>query len=279
MTYWAHSNPNDTDTDDGQRPCALEGRCAERDHQGQPKPGPRAFCGSDHAIIGRSLAWLPEAWVRLHGMLGEKGTGRGEKVSSTPTPSAPYNFEVDALLTDMVGLLDEWAVRVRDVAQLYQVPTEHAKAQRDAVIVEAAVKTLAAHLDALLALPPAPMERFLTLDQAADLNAWPAPLGDGDRRHEPELDGADAGIEILHLHRRARYLLGLNPKHVDLPVPCWECGLKTVRRWDGSAGLEDQAECSNPNCRAVYTSDRYVRLLADAAQQQQAKGTRRKASA
>lgn len=279
MTYWAHSDPHQPDHDDGQRPCALEGRCAERDHSGEAKLGPRAFCGSDQSLIGRSLAWLPEAWVRLHQMIGEKGTGQGEKVSSTPTPSAPYNFEVDALLTDMVGLLDEWAVRVREVAQLYQVPAERAKAQRDAVRLEAAVKTLAAHLDALLALPPAPMERFLTLDQAADLNAWAAPSAGGDLQHEPELDGADAGIEILHLHRRARNLLGLNPKHVDLPVPCWECGLKTVRRWDGSAGLEDSAECSNPNCRAAYDHERYVLLIRQVAEQQQAKGTRWKASA
>jgi hypothetical protein len=278
MSYWVHSNPNDPDTD-GQRPCALEGRCGQRDHQGQPKLGPRAFCSTDRDLIARSLAWLPTAYVMLHQMLGETGTGQGEKVTSSRTPRLPINVEADTLMTDMAGLLDEWAVRVRDVAQLYQVPAEHAKLQREAVILNAAVSTLSAHLDALLALPPSPMVRFLTLDQAADLNAWPAPLGDGVRRHHPELDGADAGIEILHLHRRARNLLGLNPRHVDLPVPCWECGLKTVRRWDGSAGLEDQAECSNPNCRAVYTSDRYVRLLADAALQQQAKGTRKKASA
>jgi hypothetical protein len=279
MSYWVHSDPNQPDHDDGQRPCALEGRCAERDHGGQPKPGPRAFCSTDQMIIGRSLAWLPEAYVRLHQMIGEKGRGQGERVSSSRTPAVPLNLEVDSLITDMVGILDEWANRVRGVDALYQVPPEYAKMRRDAPVVEAAVKTLTPRLNALLALPPAPMERFLTLDQAADLNAWPAPPAGGDLQYHPELDGSDAGIEILHLHRRARNLLGLNPRHVDLPVPCWECGLKTVRRWDGSAGLEDQAECSNPNCRAVYTSDRYVRLLADAALQQQAKGTRKKASA
>lgn len=279
MSYWIHSDPNQPDHDDGQRPCALDGRCAERDHSGQPKLGPREFCGTDRDLIGRSLAWLPEAWVRLHQMIGEKGTGQGEKVSSTPTPSVPYNLTVDALLTDMTGLLDEWANRVRNIARLYQVPAEHAKQQRDAIIVVAAVKTLSAHLDVLLGLEPAPMTRYLTLDQAADLNGWAVPPGDGDRRHEPELGGADAGIEILHLHRRARNLLGLNPKHVDLPVPCWECGLKTVRRWDGSAGLEDSAECANPNCRAAYTHERYMLLIRQVAEQQQAKGTRRKASA
>ena len=279
MTYWVHSNPDDPDTD-GQRPCALEGRCAERDHSGQPKLGPRAVCSSDQNLIARSLAWLPTAYVMLHQMLGEKGSGQGEKVSSTPTPSAPYNFEVDALITDMVGLLDEWAVRVRQVAQLYRVPAEQAKAQRDAVRLESAVKTLTAHLDVLLALRPAPMVRFLTLDQAADVNAWPAPLGDGDRRHHPELDGADAGIEILHLRRRATNLLGLNPKPVDLNVPCWneDCGQRnTIKRWDGAAGLEDHAECGA--CGTRYDNASYLLLIATVEEQQRAKSTRRKASA
>jgi len=276
MTYWAHSDPNETDTD-GLRPCALEGRCAERDHSGQPKPGPRAFCGSDRDLIARSLGWLPTAWVMLHQMLGEKGTGQGEKVSASKTPAVPINLEVDALMADMTALLGEWADRVREVARLYQVPAEHAKQQRDAVIVETAVKTLSAHLDALLALPPALMVRFLTLDEAADPNGWSTLATDGDRRHEPELDGTDAGIEILHLARRARNILGMNPRHVDLPVPCWACDVKAVRRWDGSAGLEDQAECTA--CGERYDHERYLRLMTDVAQQELAKGTRRKATA
>jgi len=211
----------------------------------------------------------------LHQMLGEKGTGQGEKVSSTPTPSAPYNFEVDALMTDMAALLGEWADRVREVAQLYQAPAK----QRDVVVVDAAVKTLSAWLDVLLSLPPAPMERFLTLDEAADLNGWAALPTGGDRRHEPELDGTDAGIEILHLARRARNALGMNPRHIDLPVPCWneDCGLRTVRRWDGAAGLDDEASCTS--CGERYTHDRYRLLIQQVAQQELAKGTRRKASA
>ena len=123
------------------------------------------------------------------------------------------------------------------------------------------------------------MLRYLSLEEADNLADQPDDGTDRRRARFKNLSGADAGLEILSLHGRAMFMLGLRPCHVDLPVPCWECGLKTVRRWDGSAGLEDSAECSNPNCRAAYTHDRYVRLLADVAQQQQAKGARKKASA
>ncbi len=279
MSYWVHSNPDQPNPDDdGQRLCALEGRCTERDHSGQPKPGPRAFCGSDQNLIGRSLAWLPEAYVRLHQMIGETGTGQGEKVTSSRTPKLPINLEVDTLITDMVGLLDEWANRVREVDGLYQVPAEQAEMRRDAFILKAAVATLTPRLNALLALPLAPMARYMTLDEAASLG-WVAPLRDEDRHHKPELGGADAGLEILHLHRRARNLLGMNPRHQDLPVPCWneDCGLRTVRRWDGAAGLDDEASCTS--CGERYTHDRYRLLIQQVAQQELAKGTRRRASA
>lgn len=280
MTYWAHSNPHQPDADDGQRACALDTRCAERDHKGQAKPGPRVFCSTDRMIIGRSLGWLPEAYDMLHAHLGDKGTGRGERVSSSRSPSTPLNLEVDSILTDMAGLLEGWAERVRAVAALYQVPADCAGMQREAVIVTAAVATLAPHLDALLALPPLPMRRYLTLEQATNLTEdTDAYVHRSGIYAEPELSGADAGLEILYLHRRARSMLGLNPKHQDLPVPCWnpDCGMKTVRRWDGSAGLEDSAECGS--CGERYDHERYMLLIRQVAEQQQAKGARRKASA
>lgn len=259
-------------TSDDQKPCARGDRCAERTN-GQPALGPRAFCATDHQIVGRALTWLPAAYVDLHQRLGERTTSRTERVSSSRTPAVPINLAVDSLLTDMVGLLESWAERVRHVARLSERSTEKSRHRRDAVVVVTAVQTLTAHLDVLLALPAEPMPRFLQLRDAAA-------LADGvtgivrayDVIANPELSGADAGLEILHLHARARSMLGLTPRHEDLPVPCWSCGLKAVRRWDGSAGLADEAECSG--CGETYTHDRYTLLIRQVAELQRSKGTR-----
>lgn len=264
-----------TGTSDNQRPCARGDRCSERDSQGQPAQGPRPFCATDQLVVARSLAWLPEAFVLLHQRLGDKSAGRTEKVSASRTPSIPLNLAVDTLLTDMVGLLESWAERVRDVARLSGPTTDASRRRRDAIVVADATRILTGHLDVLLALPEAPMVRFLPLHQIGKLSDdTPGIVLAYAAITNPDLSGADAGLEILHLHSRARGLLGLTPKHQDLPVPCWSCGLKTVRRWDGAAGLADSAECSNPDCKETYTNDRYLLLIADVAEQQRSKESR-----
>lgn len=260
MTYWAHSNPEQPSTDDGQRPCARDTHCAERDNAGQPALGPRAFCFTDTLMIERCLGWFPTAYTMLHMELGETGSGQGERVSSTPTLKVPINVTVFDFIAEIADVLESWAERVRTVADLHQLSPEATRRRRQGVGVAASERTLSAHLGALLALPERTMVRFV----------------DGEVQHW-ELGGADAGTEIIDLHGKARSMLGLTPKHVDLPVPCWECGLKAVRRWDGSAGLEDQAACSN--CQTTYTAQTYTLLMAEVAKQQQATGTRRKASA
>jgi hypothetical protein len=93
-----------------------------------------------------------------------------------------------------------------------------------------------------------------------------------------DLSGADAGLEILTLANRSRHMLGWTPQHQDLPVPCWSCGLKTIRRWDGGAGLEDRAECSNPDCRETYEDERFTLLIGEAEKGVRAKQARAAAS-
>jgi len=123
--------------------------------------------------------------------------------------------------------------------------------------------TLTAHLDALLALPAAPMARHLPVPQAACHAAAGTPgvvrPAAGYATVLVDLDGADAGLELLDLHRRTLATLGLTPRHQYLPIPCTGCGLRTVQRRDGAAGLEDQAACTT--CGQAYTHEHYRQLL------------------
>lgn len=274
--FGPHSDPN---ADDGhwnghgeQRPCARGERCAERGPGNTPALGPRAFCGTDRATIDRVLQWMPTAYTELYLRLPDKGAGVGGRVSGSRTPPVPPNLGVDSLMVDIVRVLGSWDERVRAVANLSELSLH----MRDAVALVTMVRTLTGHLDALLALPPEPMLRSVSIQQAAELppgtvgNVRPA-AGYADVMLD--LSGADAGLEILKLHGRTRHMLGLTAQHQDLPVPCWACGLRTVRRWDGTAGLADEAECTNTDCRETYTAQRYDLLMAEVESMQRGKAS------
>ncbi len=273
MPAWIHSDPtNDSywkETGE-QRPCARGERCAERGPGNTPALGPRAFCDTDRNIIGRALDWMPTAYTELYLRLPDKTVGVGGRVSGSRTPPVPPNLGVDALMVDIVRILGSWDERVRAVANLSELSLR----MRDGVALTTMVRTLSAHLDVLLALPPEPMLRSVSIQQAAQLppgtvgNVRPA-AGYADVMLD--LSGADAGLEILKLHGRARHMLGLTPRHQDLPVPCWACGLRTVRRWDGTAGLADEAECME--CGEKYTAQRYDLLMAEVASMQRGKAS------
>jgi hypothetical protein len=278
MAYWIHSAPADADGD-GQRPCARGERCASRDAGKNPLLGPRTFCAADRAHIATCLGWLPEAYVELYLRLAEKGSGGHDKVSGSRDHSVPPNLGVDALMVEIIHLVASWDDRVRAVANLSEPGRRVSSRRMDAgVPLSRMVATLSAHLDAALALEPEPMMRYIPISQAADLPpgtiGWVRPAADY-AEVMLDLSGAEFGLEILTVHRKIRHLLGLTPKHQDLPVPCWSCGVKAVRRWDGGAGLADEAECGE--CGETYTNERYGLLMAEVARRQQAK-TRKAAS-
>lgn len=250
--------------DDAQRPCARGDRCSERDTDG-PALGPRPFCESDRILIGRCIQWLPEAFARLWLEIGHRSSGSGEKVATSRTPATPINLEVDALLGEMVEVVASWAERVADVAHLHEPGTATLRRRRDSIALTQGTGLLAAHLDVLLGLPADAMARAVPLDEQL-LDGYPhgvAHPGAGTATVNVDMSGADAGIELLAVHRRCRHVLGLTPRHEHVPVACWACGNRTVRRWDGAAGLADEAECVTPECGERYEGDRYEALMAE----------------
>jgi hypothetical protein len=283
----------DTDGDGGQRRCACGERCADativRDNDGtyrrEPVPSPRPFCETDRMNIVRCLRWLPERYLELSMRLGDRRPADGLKVSGgAATPPVPIRLDVDALMVQTVNIVASWDERVRDVARLADLAgpdiPERRGTRSAGIALTRMCATLTAHLDALLALPAGPMLRYVTLHQAAELAAAGDAVGlvhphAGYAEVRQDLDGAAAGLEILALGRRCRSALGWTPKHEHLPVPCRQCGLRDVWRWDGDAGFEDRAECLE--CREVYEGERYTLLMGEVAQLQAAK-TRKAAS-
>jgi len=233
----------DHDDPDG-RPCA-QGEWCVRAVTGAggsraPLRGPRAFCDPDRGKVAAALDALPRDYAALAADLGSPGQAAGA-VRSPFGPRVPLRLGTEALMRAVTESLTSWHDRVAAVDHLTELPDrdhENRRTARDGWLVSRAVRVLSPRLDALLALGPEAMRRAAT-HHLVQLLGDTAPEGTvraGYASLLPDLDGGDAGLEILRLHRMAKAVLGeTRPKPVELlGVPCRreECDLLALRRAD-----------------------------------------------
>lgn len=265
--------------DEGLHDCARGGRCAARKtvlddgkHVTVPAQTYRAFCDADVTRIRACLNDLPKRYVELAARIGDKTRTDGPRVSGGGGASAPIpiNTGVEAFQQQIVEVVTSWEERVRDAANLADVSGN----RRAGHAVKVACTVLAAHVDALLALPPDSMYRTTDIarhehvPETADMV-----VHDGGWVHyNDDLGGVEAGMEILNLHHRCMARLGWTPQHQDLITPCWDCGERKLRRQDGSVGLADHIECLA--CRSEYLGSRLRALMVDEEQARHRKATR-----
>lgn len=251
------------------RRCARGDRCpgAQAGDDGEMQPAwaeEAAFCLRDYRHIARCLDELPEKYVELRSQIGSKSPQGDDRVSGSRTPPVPVRLDYDALIRDMLLVLTSWEEVLRTSASLTPLDTVMSRRRRDEIALTAAVALLTAHFDRLLALPVAPMRRIRSMRQAADLP--PGTLGlvhpAGDYAEIIiELGGADAGLEIINLHYRARSVLRqTNPPPERLEgVPCRKCDLLALERAApprSPEGTEYWSECSQ--CGHLMSRDEYV---------------------
>lgn len=278
MSYQTHTTHGVGDTD-GQRPCARGDRCLEADFSHGPDGmrvrqgalGYRALCDSDRTFLLTCVEALPGYYEELADRIGDKSSGHGEKVSGSREAPIPINVTVDELMVELVNVIASWAGRVEHVARLTSVFTDGPLRAAAGEPVALMCQTLAAHLDVLLALTAEPMTRFVTLADAAKYAAAGVPghvhPHAGYAEVTPDLSGADAGLEIIKLNGRCRWLLGYTGKDDRIGGRCLSCEqLDVLIRPDGAAGLADHAECSA--CGARYYGDQYRLLMRDVYEQE-----------
>jgi hypothetical protein len=253
---------------DTHRKCARGSHCraATITPEGHPTPAftSRAFCDPCAADITHALQQLPDQYKELGHLLREKNRHTtAEKVSiSRPEPPSPLDLGVDRLMVNLGDLLVSWEERVRAVAGLDPAPTNVSWGQRPTMI-RRACGVLARFVPTLIGLSPEPMRRVLTTE---DLGKLPDDVL-GVVRPEyvdayPELSGADAGREILWLHRRAETVTGQTVKTVTLDgVPCPACGLMMLTRRAG----DDAVWCAG--CRTATSVEEYTEWTYQLAQE------------
>jgi hypothetical protein len=234
--------PPELGGDEGaQNDCAQGNWChaATRTDDGEWHPAKtwQAYCPSCRSVIANHLEDLPFACVRLLVQIGDRPrTGKAIRIPFGPRE--PIRLEIDALVREMALVLGSWHERVAAVARLSPPDTQDA-ARHPVETVRDARKVLSAHLDALLALPREPVVRILHspgaaeewLDEAGHEDAGIV-RGSGEAVLMPELDGADAGREIIRLHRRARSILGEIRARAEAfdGIPCRSCEAMSLER-------------------------------------------------
>lgn len=260
--------------DDGLRPCAQSEWCAsattEQDEDGNrvrvPARGPRAFCAADQAKIAAALAELPRMYVQLASELGTP-VRRENMIRSGFGPKVPLRADVDATMAQYAEILSSWHERVAIVARL--TPPGRA---RPHVLVGRALDVLSApgRLDVLLALEPETMRRAISYREAEETGA-DGYVKPGYVASTPDLGGADAGLEILRLHRRSKAVLGESrEKPVELlGVPCRnpDCDMLALKRAELPSDPEEDppwsicSECGDTMSETTYKlwTERYYR--------------------
>lgn len=249
------------------RPCARGEYCGSYElvtEDGKTRREParsyQPFCPKDRRCIETDLRQLPGQFVLLAAEIG-RPAGSGQAVRVPFGPRIPLRVDVDTLMRAIAESLCSWHERVAQAADLSYPSTTLDPLRRDAIAVRDASRALAERVDALLALPPAPMGRNVPLETEAvpggdgkvrrvlliaEAGRWEG-LAEGTlgkrRVHRDagwadviaDLDGADAGTEIFTLRYLCRAVLGetrAKPEEL-LGVPCrqWEeCGRMSLRR-------------------------------------------------
>lgn len=280
MAYKIHTTTLD---DNGQQPCARADRCLESTsipgpdgRENQPTLGYRALCDSDRALALRCIEALPGHHWELGDRIGDRANSHGPKVSGSRNPPIPINLTFDELRVEMVNIIASWAGRIYHLAHLAGIETERSLADRARYGAPLTAnpqqpftrmcETLAAHLDALLLLPPEPMTRILTLTDADDLPEGTPVHRDhwtGYAEALIDLSGADAARDMFRLNARCRWVLGHTSRDEKIPGRCLACDqLDVLIRPDSDAGLSDHAECTA--CGTRYVGAEYANLIRDA---------------
>lgn len=207
-----------------------------------------AFCPACRDLIGRCLTELPAAYGRLAQEIGEP-VRRNSSVRTPLGPSLPLRADVDDVMRSICEILQSWEERVRDIARLSVIDTEASRRRDMAAAVARAVITLSPRLDVLFALEDGPMVRAVPV---------PGHKGEPEQITLADLDGRDAGEEILRLHRRAQLILGeaaSRPETLD-GVPCKRCEAMSLERAEPPSDPSREAmwsQCCVLSCRHQMT--------------------------
>ena len=243
--------------EDGQQPCRRMSWCTSSvivndnpDGSGRrvPSYGPRALCERDADLVRHSLEELPAQYAHLVAELGNPSS-RTRPVRVPFGPRIPLRLDIDTLLRAVAESLISWHERIAVVDRLHFPEGRLARMRRDGRAIQRAVDVIAPRFAALIALPPEPMMRAVDLRDLAGMpDDTPGVVHAAFAEIVCDLDGGDAGMEILNLRHLCRAVLGETRSRPDelIGVPCRAdgCGLRALVRAEPPSDPSDPGSYS-----------------------------------
>lgn len=206
--------------DDGQR-------------QAKETSRPNTLCDACLKHATTRIEQLPEQWIRLHAMIGERHAGVDVNIRRPkPSGTVPLNLHVDTLLGSIVTELTTAAEVIADKTNMNN-PAHGDPAKQ----VQACVRVVSPQLHTLIhATGVGGREAD---DRAIDVMTW-SPNG---LIHMPSTTtGVNIVKSLSHLGALAYYTLGMTLARDKRPLPCNRCHSYAVGRWAGSE-YWDCSEC------------------------------------
>lgn len=213
--------------------CAAEDRCCEYDRRAKvPAWAEDGLCRACLEAAARDVRALVYDYVDLEQAI--VGTKRGgEPISGTREQTLLISASVESLQRAIWLVTTTWEEVVRDHDGLPGVRPW----VRDGFAVQRAVTCLEPRLPLLAGIGPTAVMPF------------------GPDSAPAELTGAGGIIGMMALHAAARSALGLTKLTHEMPGECFECGMTTLRRDNGS----ETVYCAY--CGARQTWDDYRRYV------------------
>jgi hypothetical protein len=244
--------------EDGQHLCVSGSRCVNKvDGHARETVKARTLCdGCLKRTTGR-ISQLPEQWMRLHHMLGERHAGVDVNIRRPkPGGNVPLNLHIDTLLGQILEVVTTAAEVIADCMNMDD-PTE----PRQKSPVEVPHWAIAPQQE--------PLEQIQRCCRiiAPNLHVLVSACGVGGRdADDPNIDvrrwlpngtihvaSTTTGVEIVkqldHLASLAYFSLGLTRARTERDLPCTRCRARTVGRWAGS----DFFDCTS--CGSCFDED------------------------
>lgn len=218
--------------EDGGHFC-LNGRGCANKVDGKPRQTTqaRAFCDACITRTEQRITQLPEQWIRLHHMIGDRQAGVDVNIRR-PKPSGTVllNLHVDTLLGDIVTALTTAAEVIADEKNIDN--PEHPDPAKQVLTCVGII---------------APNLRMLTNatgvggrdedDYAIDVMVW---LPNGTYQMPTTTTGVDLIKQLDRLSSLAYFTLGLTRARIHRDIPCARCHAKQVGRWAGADDYDCQ---------------------------------------
>jgi hypothetical protein len=222
--------------------CVAGSKCANKvDGQPRETEHPDTLCPACLTRTTKRIEALPEQWVRLHHMIGERHAGVDVNIRRPkPGGTVPLNLHIDTLLGNILTDLTTAGEVVADkmnMADPTQPRHDHLQAppwadspvQEPLEQVQRCVRIIAPNLNILIAAKGVGGRD--EDDPAIDVMAW-TPNG---AFHMPSTTTGVLLVKSLdHLGSLAYFTLGLTRARIQRDMPCTRCRAKTVGRWAGS---------------------------------------------